>query len=233
MKATRWEFTNRAMVFGIIIGVSFGVYALDRHATAETVANWLDSKLHGDAGQWVRAVLAAGAILLAIAALIRTWASAYLNANVVYASEVKSSTLVADGPYRRTRNPLYFANVLMAIALGTAMSLTGCVVCVLGITVFCYRLIFREEGELSASQGQSYAAYCRAVPRLLPSLIPGVASSGSRPQWGAGFKAEGWYWGFALGLLAFAVTLNLGVFFLVITASIGLFWISSTMMSKK
>src|SRR5262250_2812371 len=48
-----------------------------------------------------------GAALLGVAAMLRTWASAYLHAEVVYASEVKTEALVADGPYRRVRNPLY------------------------------------------------------------------------------------------------------------------------------
>jgi protein-S-isoprenylcysteine O-methyltransferase Ste14 len=233
MRATNWEFKNRAMIIGLIIGVSFSVYALDQHAVAEIIANWLSSRLHWSADQAARAVLATGALLLAIAALIRTWASSYLKANVVYASEVKSASLVADGPYRRTRNPLYFANVLLAVALGSAMSVPGASVCIVGMTVFCYRLIFREESELSASQGESYAAYCRAVPRLLPSLQPRVPASGSPARWGTGFKAEGWYWGLALALLGFAITLNLLVFFLVTAASIGLFWVSSSMMRKK
>jgi protein-S-isoprenylcysteine O-methyltransferase Ste14 len=57
--------------------------------------------------------------LLLLAALIRTWASAYLHSGFVYAAEVKSASLVADGPHREMRNPLYFANVLMAISLGS------------------------------------------------------------------------------------------------------------------
>src|SRR3984957_13185576 len=94
------------------------------------------------------------AFLLVVAALIRTWASSYLHASVVYAADLKSEALVAAGPYRRGRNPLYFANVLMAIALGAMMSRLGFLFAVTAMLVFSYRLILREEAEFQTSQEQ-------------------------------------------------------------------------------
>src|SRR5580658_210094 len=170
MKATNWEFTNRALIFGLIFGCSFPLYCFDRQMSTAMAANWLASRLQTDLDLVVHLLLGIAAFLLAAAALIRTWASAYLNAGVVYASEVKSASLVADGPYRHVRNPLYFANILMAFAMGAMMSRAGMAVCVAAMIVFSYRLIFREEAELSANQGERYDAYRRRVPRLLPSL---------------------------------------------------------------
>ena len=225
MQASSSEFTNRAVIFGCIIGVSFGLYSFDHDNSTAVLANWLAPKLVVNDDLLARFLFVLAALLLAVAALIRTWASSYLNASVVYASEVKSAWLVADGPYRYVRNPLYFANILMAVGMGAMMSRTGLAVCVAAMTVFCYRLIFREEAELSASQGQSYDAYRRLVPRLLPALRPRVPSTARKPEWGAGFRAESWYWGFAMALLGFAITLNRVVFFIVIAVSIGGFWI--------
>jgi protein-S-isoprenylcysteine O-methyltransferase Ste14 len=105
-------------------------------------------------------------VLLTVAALLRTWASSYLSAGVVYAAEVKTESLVADGPYRQVRNPLYLANVLMVIGMGAMMSRTGFIVAVAAMLVFCYRLILREESELQTSQGEPYEGYSKAVPRL-------------------------------------------------------------------
>jgi protein-S-isoprenylcysteine O-methyltransferase Ste14 len=197
VKATNWEFTNRALVFGLIFGLTFPLYALDHQNATSALANWLGPRLRMDADLVARLLFAFAAFLLAMAALIRTWASSYLHAGVVYAKEVMTESLVGDGPYRRVRNPLYFANVLMVIGMGALMSRTGFFVAVLLMVVFCFRLILREEAELQASQGEQYEAYRGAVPRLWPSLRPRVASAGRQANWAAGFKAESWYWGFA------------------------------------
>jgi len=44
--------------------------------------------------------------------------------------------------------------------------------------------------------------------------------SGRRPNWAAGCKAEFWYWGFAAGMVVFALTLNFKLFFAITAASI-------------
>src|SRR5580658_8757310 len=176
MKATHWEFTNRAMLFGLIFGVSFPLYFLDRQNSTVALANWIGSKLQMDADLVCRLLFACAALLLVLAAFIRTWASSYLHAAVVYAAELKTASLVADGPYRQVRNPLYFANVLMVFGLGAMMSRTGCLLAVVAMLVFCYRLILREESELRAAQGGMYERYRNAVPRLWPSLRPQIAA---------------------------------------------------------
>ena len=232
MRATDSEFKNRAVIIGCIIGVSFALYSFDPENGAAILANRLAPKLGMNADLLARALFVLAALLLALAALIRTWASSYLAASVVYASEVKSAWLIADGPYRYVRNPLYFANVLMAISMGAMMSRSGLAVCVAAMIVFSYRLIFREEAELSASQGKPYDDYRRLVPRLWPALRPRVPSSARQPAWGAGFRAESWYWGFALALLGFAITLKVEVFFIVTAASLGGFWLLTSRRKK-
>jgi hypothetical protein len=168
-----------------------------------------------------------------VAALIRTWASSYLNASVVYASEVKTESLVADGPYRHMRNPLYFANILLALGMGAMMSRIGFFVGIVAMAVFCYRLIFREETELQASQGEQYKRYQNAVPRLWPALRPSTASAGRQANWAAGFRAEFWCWGFAIAVAAFAITLNSTAFFVILGASVVVLWLSSLVIQKK
>ena len=155
----------------------------------------------------VRLLFYLAALLLVIAALVRTWASSYLQASVVYAADLKSETLVADGPYRRVRNPLYFANVLMVIAIGAMMSRLGFFVAVITMLVFSYRLILREEAELQASQGQSYAAYCKAVPRLLAFSSPARCAQRTASRMGGGNKGRILVLGFCGG--AYRVRHNL------------------------
>jgi protein-S-isoprenylcysteine O-methyltransferase Ste14 len=233
MKATNWEFKHRALIFGLIIGIAFSLYNLDSQNVTALFAHWLETKTGLDEGRLTHLLLAIAACVLIAAALIRTWASSYLHADVVYASEVKSETLVADGPYRRVRNPLYLANVLMAFGFGALMSRSGWLVVVAAMLVFCYRLILREESELRESQGESYDRYSQVVPRLWPSLQPRIAAAARQARWAVGFQAEGWYWGFAVAVVAFAITLNVTLMLAIIGASMALFWVSSTLLRNK
>jgi protein-S-isoprenylcysteine O-methyltransferase Ste14 len=233
MRATNWEFKNRALVFGLIFALSFGAYSLDHENSAAALSNWLGAALRIDPDLVARLLLGFAACVLVVAALVRTWASSYLRANVVYAAEIHTESLVADGPYRRVRNPLYFANVLLAIGMGALMSRLGFLVAVVAMLVFSYRLILREESELQSSQGEQYERYRKAVPRLWPSPWPRTASAGRQASWSAGFKAEFWCWGFAVAVAAFAITLNQVAFLVILAASLAVFWFSSSILQKK
>src|SRR3954470_17842530 len=171
-----------------------------------------------------RTLFSVASLLVVGAALVRSWGSAYLKSEVVYAAEIKTATLVADGPYRPVRNPLYFGNVLMGVGMGAMASRLGFIVLQVLMLVFCYRLIFREEAELRAVQGERYDAFKKAVPRLCPALAPRIPAAGGKANWAAGFKAEGWVWGFALAVALFAVTLKMTVFFIVLAVSLGVFF---------
>jgi len=225
-QATDWEFEQRAWLLGMTFWVMFPLYVIDPQNCMVVVANWLSTQSGWDADFLVRWLFVAAALVIAVAALIRSWASAYLHADVVYAAVVKTESLVADGPYRFVRNPLYFANVLLAVGFAAMMSRSGAAATVVLMLGFCYRLIFREEAELASAQGDSYARYRHAVPRLWPRLTPGVPSAGRQSRWGAGFTAELWCWGFAVAVLAFAFTLSMPVYFGVLAVSlIWFFWI--------
>lgn len=221
------------MVFGLIFSFAFSLYTLDHQRSSAALANWLGTRLGFDAGRAAHLLLALAALLLVLAALLRTWASSYLHARVVYAAEIKTGSLVADGPYRRTRNPLYFANLLMTIGLGAMMSRTGFFVAVVAIVLFCYRLILREEAELQVSLGDQYKRYRDAVPRLWPSLRRSIPPAGRQADWSEGFRAESWYWGFAAAVVAFAITLSLELFFVILGTNLLVFWASSALLRKK
>jgi hypothetical protein len=121
----------------------------------------------------------------------------------------------------------------MIIAMGAMMSRLGFFVALLAMLVFCYRLILREESELEAGQGEQYENYRKAVPRLWPALLPRIPSAGHKAKWAAGFKAESWYWGLAAALIAFAISLKLAVFFVILAASLVSFWVSSRAIQEK
>ncbi len=232
MKATDWEFRNRALIFGLVFGLTFPLYALDHRNAAVAFVHSINAALRVDTHLLPRLVFAIATALLAVAALLRTWASAYLHAGIVYAANLKTGLLVADGPYRRVRNPLYLANVVMAVGMGAMMSRAGFLAAVVAMLVFCYRLILREEAELRASQGEPYEAYRRSVPRLWFSPWPRIAPAGRHPRWADGFRAEAWYWGFPAAVLAFTITMSIPIFYAVLAAGLLWFWGSSLVRAR-
>jgi protein-S-isoprenylcysteine O-methyltransferase Ste14 len=213
VQATLFEFRQRWWVIFCIFFTAFFAYAVDHMNCGQAIADGL-AKLLGTAAtrNSYRLVFAFGALLVAVAALLRTWGTSYLQAEVMRDARVHTEKLLADGPYRHVRNPLYLGNILMALGLGLMASRTGFIILAVGMTVFVLRLILREEGELLRGQGEPYRRYCAAVPRLMPAILSRVPPAGNIPQWGRAFRAELMYWLMALALAAFAVTLNMKVF---------------------
>jgi len=161
-----------------------------------------------DAERFARAVIAIGALLVFLSAALRTWGAAYLRTAIVHDTAQHSDALVADGPFRYTRNPLYLASVPMAAGIGVLASVSGFIFLVLANWIFVYRLILREEEALRQSQGESYRAYCETVPRFWPSLRPRVPPGNSLRQWGQALGGESFVWLFGLAELLVAITLR-------------------------
>jgi protein-S-isoprenylcysteine O-methyltransferase Ste14 len=129
------------------------------------------------------ALLVLAIVLSAIGAFLRTWGAAYLGANIVESPDMHGTTVLADGPYRRTRNPLYLGTFLHTFALALLMSPYGALFTIVAIGLFQIRLIFTEEPFLAARLGQPYLDYCKRVPRIIPALTPRVSPSGAKPRW--------------------------------------------------
>ncbi len=203
MRATNFEFRYRFYIVCVIFWLGFGCYWIDHHNAAESIALSLGfrSKLA------LQLVLGLGAIAVALGATIRTWATAYIHSDIVHDMELHSDRLVADGPYRYVRNPLYLGVLLLSAGMGLMASRLGWFVLFAANTLFYTRLAVREEAALAATQGEPYLAYKRAVPRIVPSLTPRLPSSGRTPLWGQAFVGESFMWAFAVLTLLYAVTL--------------------------
>jgi len=221
MRATLFEFRHRWWVIFFIFCAAFWSYLVDPVNSGQAIADCL-AKWSGRTATRndYRLIFAAGAFLVALASLWRTWGTSYLHAEVMRDARVRTEKLVSDGPYRHVRNPLYLGDILLAVGLGLMASRTGFVILTLGLTLFVLRLILREEAELREHQGEPYRRYCAAVPRLIPSPLPRVAPAGNVPQWGQGFRAELMYWLMAAALGAFAMTLNIKIFWGVMAAAL-------------
>ncbi len=210
MQATKFEFEHRFWIIAAIFGIGFALSAFDISAIValrHLIAPGIKPGNPG-AAMFAHGVIGLGTLLTAGAAMLRTWGSAYLRTEVVHDTNQHAEALVADGPFRFTRNPLYFANLPMAAGIGLLASRAGWFFMVAGNWFFVYRLIFREEAALRQTQGESYLAYCRAVPRFWPALAPRVPGSGRRPAWGQAFVGEMFTWLFAIAELVIAISLN-------------------------
>jgi protein-S-isoprenylcysteine O-methyltransferase Ste14 len=236
MRATNFEFEYRFFIIGFIIFAGFFSYNFDRMPFSVALLHLVAPSIStgGALGfLWLRFIIGAGAGLVFLAALFRTWATAYLRTEVVHDAPLHAEALVADGPYRHVCNPLYFANVPMAVGFGLMASRPGFFLLVLGMWLFLLRLIGREEEELLKTQGDSYRAYLSAVPRFWPSLAPKLPPAGRRPRWGQAIAGEMFIWIFGIAELTFAITLNLKISGIVCASGFVVYFIAVALVKKR
>jgi hypothetical protein len=91
-------------------------------------------------------VLAAGILCALIGAWLRTWGSAYLGVDVMRDTHMRSDRVVADGPYRYVRNPLYLGTWANLLALALLMPASGAIFSLALVVFFQLRLIFSGRG---------------------------------------------------------------------------------------
>ena len=191
----------------------FECYQFDRVNIVVLAVGWIygnrDPQLASlGARHLLQGLFSLSALIVTAAGWIRTWGAAYLRTDVVHDSAVHTERLVADGPYRHLRNPLYLGTLLLAIGLAMLASRLGAVIIVLGNLLIVLRLIAREEAAMLQSQGEAYRAFLAAVPSLWPSLRPSVPAGGMEPKWAQAFQGEIHIWIFALAGFYFAWTLD-------------------------
>lgn len=123
-------------------------------------------------------------------AVLRVWGTAYLGASVMRNVIMQTGTLVAGGPYRRFRNPLYAGTFVFSLGVSILMPPSGAVFFLIGMALLELLLISGEENLLESRLGDPYREYKRRVPRLLPSVGARVAPSGATPRWLQALAAE-------------------------------------------
>ncbi len=204
LKASALEFRFRYLVHCIIYVLAFWApwnYLLHLDSgirPRQVIAAWL-ARNHWMGFEAAVIAVTIAAILFALAgALFRTWGTAYLSAFVVKDSSMHGDTVVADGPYRHLRNPLYLGTWLHTFAIAMLMPPSGAIFAILVIGIEQLRLIGGEESFLAEKLGPPYLAYKAKVPRLWPSLRPRVPASGNPPNWPSAFLGEIYMWGVVL-----------------------------------
>ena len=110
-----------------------------------------------------------------LGAVLRVWGAAYLGYSTVHHGDMQGGAVMAAGPFRYMRNPLYLGGWFMMLAICLLMTPSGALFTMALITIFYLRLILGEEAFLAAKLGEPYKEYLRAVPRLMPRLRSSLA----------------------------------------------------------
>jgi len=119
-----------------------------------------------DPGVWL---LGLGLFVPGVA--LRVWAQRYLRYRLR-----DRKKLAIDGPYTRTRNPVYLGNMLLLAGLCVLCELPWAIPLVVGWAALVYDAAVRfEEGRLAKRYDGEYADYCRRVPRWLPLRLPATS----------------------------------------------------------
>ena len=153
-------------------------------------------------------IIVTATVALLLAALVRTWATSYLGSDVVYDQDLHSERVVADGPYRYVRNPLYLGTWLLTAALSILMPPGGALFALVAVTLLIVAWVMAEERKLTVERGDAYTAYLKKVPRFFPSIVPRIPAGTARPHWLQGFLGEIHLWGMTITYLIFAHRYN-------------------------
>ena len=122
--------------------------------------------MHLAKGNWMRIV---GAVLVVTSGALSRWSSGTMRRAGTNVLPSKSTlSIVTDGPFRFSRNPLYVAASLLYLGLALIFNSDWpLALFVPMLTVLDWGVIQREEGYLEAKFGDVYLAYKARVRRWL------------------------------------------------------------------
>jgi len=135
-------------------------------------------------------VILTAMLVAALSVVLRVWGTAYLGPFTASHEEMQAGAVLADGPYRYVRNPLYLGSWCMFTAMAFLMPVSGALFATALLTVFLLRLIVGEEAFLSGQLGEPYREYLCDVPRLLPRLRSKITPARRKPHWFPAAVAE-------------------------------------------
>lgn len=228
MKATRIEFRLRMVIMaGILL---LGFYApwigLWGAGTRFPLLIWLPVELsrHGLLSFSIAmpAVIVLAATIAAKGMVFRVLGAAYLGPATVIHSKMKGEALIASGPFRHVRNPLYIGLWAMTAALAFLMPPTGALLVLIAVPLFLLRLTLGEEAFLTGELGSPYQDYLLAVPRLVPRLHTTLPPATAKPQWLRAIFSEFASIGVFLAFAIFSWSYNLRLMAKVIIVCFGI-----------
>lgn len=228
MRASQFEFRFRVVIMLAIISLGFWspwiqFFGLGRRTS---LLEWLALEISRTGllsfTAATPAVIAFASALAALAAVLRITGAAWLSPAVVNHMQMQAGSVMAGGPFRYVRNPLYLGTWLMIAAVSFVMPVSGAIFTDVLIAVFVFRLILAEENFLSKQVGEPYWIYLRAVPRLFPRLRSALPAAQQRGHWGTALLSEtnaigvvvilaGLSWRYDNALMVRAILINYGI----------------------
>jgi protein-S-isoprenylcysteine O-methyltransferase Ste14 len=196
MRATLFEYRMRMAIMFVLVAVGFwapwtgSLGVGGRTPLLEWMALEISRTGLLSFTSAIAAVIVFATVVAGVAAVFRVWGTAWLGHGTVNSFEMQGGAVMASGPYRYVRNPLYIGTWCLVAAIAFVMPASGALVCMVLLSVFLLRLILGEEAFLAARIGEPYLAYRRAVPRLLPRVRTNLARGAQTPRWGRAILAE-------------------------------------------
>ncbi|QHN05234.1 isoprenylcysteine carboxylmethyltransferase family protein [Granulicella sp. WH15] len=245
MKASAFEFRIRYLLHLVIYGLGFTApwnhwLHLDPPGPNAHVWGILAATMPkagiGSIGSAFDVLLGLGIAFALLGAGLRTWGAAYLGTDVVKDGAMHpgdESSVIADGPFRHLRNPLYVGTFMHTFALALLMPVSGAIFTIVMIGLLQMRLILGEEAFLSEKLGPAYVAYCGLVPRVWPVVKARVMGSGKRPRWGQAFVGEIYMWGVAASFAAVGWRYNASLLWQGVIVSLGVSLVARALLPKQ
>jgi protein-S-isoprenylcysteine O-methyltransferase Ste14 len=85
--------------------------------------------------------------------------------------DVPPHTIVAQGPYRFVRNPMYLGHLIFMLGLAVTFSSLAALVLLLVHVVWFHRRVLEDEARLETRFGAPYLDYKARVKRWIPGLV--------------------------------------------------------------
>jgi steroid 5-alpha reductase family enzyme len=105
-----------------------------------------------------------GILLVGVGAVGRAWCSLYI-------AGYKTSTLVTEGPYSISRNPLYLFSLIGLVGVGLCSeTLLIPAILAMGFALYYPAVIRQEEKKLLRLHAEAFQEYMATTPRFLPKL---------------------------------------------------------------
>ncbi len=116
-----------------------------------------------------------GGLLILTGAIIRLYAAFYIGWKGTPDDPLKRK-LTTSGPYRFTRNPLYWGNIVGFAGAAVIFKLFWYVPISAGVIFLLHHLliVWYEEHRMREKYTDEYQEYCKQVPRWGPRLFPTI-----------------------------------------------------------